>query len=391
MKVLIVTQYYYPEPFKISDICEELVKRGNEVTVLTGIPNYPMGEYYSGYLNKKIEEKINGVRVIRTKLRPRKKGAVNLFLNYLSFWFQSAKCARRIKEKFDIVYAWQLSPVFYVSSAHKYCKKNNVKLICYCMDLWPESLKAGGIRENSLVFKFFKYVSKKIYNYADEIVVSSPSFEKYLRDVIEYKKEISFLPQHYVPKFKISDKRIMKRNDKPVFLYAGNIGSVQQIDRIIMAFSEIDAELYICGNGSRYSECLDIVSKYNINNVHLTGLLNVDELRTMYELADFCVLPLSNESYIGKTIPAKMQEYFYYEKPILAAIDGDAKVIITDLGNGVVCDLNDLQSISESAKKMITKKEEYKEKSRNAKIYFDDNYSLKKHVDNLILKLEKFV
>ena len=165
IKILVVCQYYYPEPVRITDICEELVKQGNEITVLTGVPNYPMGNIYNGYklFNNK-DEVINGVKIKRCFTIPRKKGKVTRLLNYISFPLSSASKIRKLEKDFDIVLVNQLSPVIMANAGIKYKKKNNIKLVLYCLDLWPESLLVGGVSKKSILYKFFYKLSEKIYS-----------------------------------------------------------------------------------------------------------------------------------------------------------------------------------------------------------------------------------
>ena len=141
MNILVVSQYYYPEPFRVNEICEELVRRGNKVTVLTANPNYPDGEIYDGYQNKNLKEVINGVTVYRCKCRPRYNGAINLALNYVDFVRQANKKIEKINEAFDCIYAYQLSPVTSCLPAIKLKKRKNIPLFLYCLDVWPESLR----------------------------------------------------------------------------------------------------------------------------------------------------------------------------------------------------------------------------------------------------------
>ena len=159
MKILVVCQYYHPEPVRITDICEELVKKGHEVTVLTDIPNYPMGNIYKGYeKGKRRIETINGVNVHRCYTIPRKTNAIMRFLNYHSFSFFSKRYINNLDDDFDVVLVNQLSPVMMANAAIKYKKKNNRKVIMYCLDIWPESLSAGGIKKNSLIYKIISNV-----------------------------------------------------------------------------------------------------------------------------------------------------------------------------------------------------------------------------------------
>ena len=178
MKILVICQYYYPEPFRINDICEELVKRGHEVTVVTGEPNYPEGEIYKGYENHShSDEKINGVNVHRCPIIPRKQGIIHRFLNYFSYPRSAKKYIRNLKASdgnpFDIVFVNQLSPIMMAEPAISYKKKYRVPVVLYCLDLWPESLVDGGIRRESIIYKIFNKISKRIYMSVDKVLVTS--------------------------------------------------------------------------------------------------------------------------------------------------------------------------------------------------------------------------
>ena len=154
MKILVICQYYSPEPFRHSDICEELVKRGHEVTVVTGLPNYPMGKIYDGFRHgKKRDEQINGVKIHRCFIIGRRHGAIFRFLNYYSYAISSHFYVKHLKDDFDVVFVNQLSPVMMAKAGITYKKKHNKKLVLYCLDLWPESLVAGGITRGSFIYK----------------------------------------------------------------------------------------------------------------------------------------------------------------------------------------------------------------------------------------------
>ena len=151
MNILVICQYYSPEPFRIADICEELVRRGNKVTVVTGTPNYPMGAIYPGYEHgQKADEVINGVAVHRCPIHPRKKGAAHRLWNYYSYPHQSKKYVKAVEEPFDVVFIYQLSPVMMAEAGIMYAKSHHVKSALYCLDLWPASLSAGGARSGAV-------------------------------------------------------------------------------------------------------------------------------------------------------------------------------------------------------------------------------------------------
>ena len=152
MKILIVSQYYYPEQFQINEIAPALVKLGHSVTVLTGLPNYPKGKIYDGYEDAyKSQEVIDGVEVIRVKEHPRKKGALHLLWNYWSFAAKGNNRAKKLKEKYDIVLAYQLSPITSVYPAITYAQRHKVPLLLYCLDIWPES-PLSSLRKASITY-----------------------------------------------------------------------------------------------------------------------------------------------------------------------------------------------------------------------------------------------
>ncbi|MDT2712397.1 glycosyltransferase [Enterococcus dongliensis] len=203
-KILVICQYYKPEPFRVSDICEEMVRRGHEVHVVTGYPNYPEGILYEGYgKGKHIDEVINGVKVHRCFTIPRETGTVKRMMNYYSYAASSTKyvlskeCVASDGMPFDVVYCNQLSPVMMADAAIAYKKKYKVPAVMYCLDLWPESLIAGGITRESVIYKYYHHVSKRIYKQMDKILITSRMFSDYLRDEFGIKSDkIEYLPQY---------------------------------------------------------------------------------------------------------------------------------------------------------------------------------------------------
>lgn len=164
MRILVVCQYYKPEPFRVADICERWAAQGHTVTVVTGTPNYPEGEIYPGYEGTAHRDEIvNGVRVHRCPIHPRKRGALHRFWNYYSFVFASKRYLSRLEEDFDVVLVNQLSPVMMAEGALQWAKRHGKKTVLYCLDLWPESLSAGGVRPGSLIYRVFWHISRRIY------------------------------------------------------------------------------------------------------------------------------------------------------------------------------------------------------------------------------------
>lgn len=257
MKILIVSQHFYPDNFRVNDIAKALVENGHQVTVLTSLPDYATGKVPAdckGLKNRETEW--NGVKVIRSFSIARRSGIIFRALNYVSFFLTSTFKARALKEKFDIVMCYQTSPVLMANGARACAKKQKIPFMVYCLDLWPESLKAWHVGEGNPLFKLMNAYSKGIYNSADLVGVTSKPFMNYLNKVNDVPMEkLVYLPQHAEP----LDLVKKEDSDQTVFAFGGNIGSVQNIECIIKAVSKIrdldgfSVEIY--GDGSELENC----------------------------------------------------------------------------------------------------------------------------------------
>lgn len=325
MKILVICQCYYPEQFRINDICEELVKQKNEVTVLTGLPNYPEGKVPKEYrFFRKRKENINGVNIIRTFEIGRRTGILFRILNYCSYMISASIKAMFLSKKYDCVYVYQLSPVTMAIPGIIYKKKNKKKLHLYCLDLWPASLTAGGIRKESCFYKIMKKLSVWIYQNADTISITSKNFKKYFEEELDIKnKKIVYLPQYAESLYEDINKTNEVKEDTN-FVFAGNIGEAQSVETIIKAANEIKEEkikIHIVGDGSRLEECEEMTKNMNLKNVVFYGKRPINEMKSFYELADAMLITLKKDEIINMTLPGKVQSYMMAGKPIIGAID----------------------------------------------------------------------
>ena len=266
MKLLIVCQYYYPENFVIYKIAEQLVNEGHDVTVLTGKPNYGYDEIIPEYKNVDYEE-LNGVKIHRVNIVPRGKSRMSIIKNYLSFWKNSKKWVRNTKEKFDAVYSMSLSPVTILSAGNLYKKKHHVKHVVHCVDLWPESvLITKAVKEKSLMYKILYKWSRKLYENADEILISSPSFKEYFENVLKLKTDNIHV---------VGQPSLIENNDgirKPLgdgfhILYCGNLGLIQEIELIPQAMKLIKSDkvtFHVIGMGPKKDELINLIDKYHL-------------------------------------------------------------------------------------------------------------------------------
>ncbi len=395
MRVLVVSQYYYPENFRINDICEALVQRGHDVTVLTGLPNYPEGvipkEYRRG---KKRRETINGVNVIRCFEIARGTGGLRRILNYLSFMISGNKAAKRIDvNSFDVIYGYAPSPITQMKAALTLKKRSGKRILFYCCDIWPEVLK-GVIPENNFAFKWAKKISKEVYDGCDITQVTSKPFIDYIHNEHGVPLEkLEYLPQHAEDEYLTMD---LSSEDNGVvdFLFAGNVGTVQDLDCIVNACKELVAHVpdgwlvHIVGDGSYLETTKKLVHKNELDDFFVFhGRHAVTEMPKYYKIADACLLTLKGDSAVGLTIPSKLQGYMAAGKPVLGAINGAAKDIIEESACGLCTTASNHVELAEIMRKFIVDSEEYKSCGTNGRNYFKANFTKQIFMDALEKKL----
>ena len=377
MKILVVCQYYKPEPFRISDICEALAAQGHAVTVVTGTPNYPEGEIYPGYEGTAHrDEIINGVRVHRCPIHPRKRGALHRFWNYYSFVFASKRYLSRLEEDFDVVLVNQLSPVMMAEGALDWAKRHGKKTVLYCLDLWPESLTAGGIRPGSLIYRVFWYISRRIYRGADAIAVTSQGFEDYFRTALKLPDaKLEYLPQYAEELF----DRLPEAPPHPgVFnaVFAGNIGEMQTVETIMEAAGKLtsrpDIHFHIVGDGIRLDACRQLAE--GLSNVTFYGRRDVSEMPGFYALADVMLVTLKADPVLSLTLPGKVQSYFAAGKPVAGAINGETAAVVADADCGVCVAAEDANALAEVLVSLASTPERLGEYGANARRYYEAHF-----------------
>lgn len=393
MKILVICQYYYPEQFRINDICEELVKKGNEVTVLTGLPNYPEGVVPKEYkFFRKRQENIKGVHVIRTWEVGRRKGSLYRIINYCSYMISASLKVLFMKKQYDCVYVYQLSPVTMAIPGIIYKKLSKKKMHLYCLDLWPASLTMGGVNENTKFYKIVKRVSSWIYNKADTIMITSEQFKKYLSKELEVRTKTIYMPQYAEEIYK---KTKMKKNTKQTIdlLFAGNIGNTQSVETIIKAADRIKdkrIKIHIVGNGSSYEECVQLSKKLELGNIKFYGRKKIEEMNVFYQNADAMLITLKKDKNLSMTLPGKVQSYMAAGKPIIGAIDGATKEVIEKSKSGYCVNAQDYKRLAEIIEKFAKDSEKTKRKmGENAYKYYEANFGKKDFINNLTKILKK--
>lgn len=381
MKILIICQYYYPENFVISKIASQLVTFGHEVDVLTGLPNYGYGEIIPAYKNIR-EEIIDGVNVHRVPIKARKKSRLSIISNYLSFWSNSKRWVRKCKKEYDVVYSMSLSPVTILAPGNLYKKKHHAPHIVHCLDLWPESvLVTQAVRRNSITYRLLYRWSKSLYSHVDEVLLSSPSFETYFKQVLNLPDlEYKYVPQ---PSFvENSDaKEFVFDADYLNVLYCGNLGTIQLIPLIPEAMRLLKDEkirFHVIGMGPMSDYLIRKIKEYQLEDVLIYhGPMPAVRASSYIKAADVMHVSLKNDGYVGKTIPNKLITAMAFGKPIITVLEGDGKHELSQADGGLFADKQDAESLASVIKSFKSLPvSERKRLGNNNLAYYLNHFSL---------------
>ena len=239
MKILIITQYFWPESFKINDLALGLKERGHEVSVLTAIPNYPKGVFFDNYsFWKNNEEEWNGIKIYRSKIFSRGNGSIRLLLNYISFVFFCSLKVFFIKEKFDKIFVYEPSPVTVGLPAIVASRRMKISYYFWVQDLWPESLSAAGGIKNKYVLNFFEKITKLIYRNSKKVLVQSKGFAEYIKKQGDFADKLIYYPNSAEKLYRPLEPIPEYESKLPKgfkLLFAGNLGEAQGIDTLVSA------------------------------------------------------------------------------------------------------------------------------------------------------------
>ncbi|HXH73900.1 MAG TPA: glycosyltransferase family 4 protein [Bacteriovoracaceae bacterium] len=364
MKILVVTQYFWPEQFKILDLCQELIERGNEVTVYTGLPNYPEGEFFKGYsLLGPYKETHGKINIIRSPLIPRGKNkSFQLILNYFSFMFLASLLAPfLVRGKFDKIFIYEPSPVTVAIPAIvlKYLKK--APIIFWVLDLWPESLEATGVLKNKKALSFISIFVKWIYDHCDRIFITSRGFARSISSMGIPENKIFYWPQWAEAFFSSNQESTYKDENIPKdgfkIMFAGNIGSSQDFETIIGAASILrnnkNIKFLIVGDGMMKKWSEEQVLKLKLQNTFIfLGKKPVETMPYYFSHADVMLVSLTDTKLFSITVPAKIQAYLASGKPILASLNGEGADIIRQWNSGMTCTPTNPKQLAQKIEEM---------------------------------------
>lgn len=408
-KLLVATQYFYPENFRINDMCLEWMKRGYDVTVLTGIPNYPLGDIYGGYKREYREEEWKGIHIIRLPMHERGHNLFTLFLNCWSYVYYGKKWVDKIVKEnngrfpYDVFFTYEVSPMTQALVGTYATKKYGVKSILYVQDLWPENvIEIMGIK-SPLIVKPIDNMVKNIYRYTNLILATSESFVKSIQNRISDKSTVDkvvFWPQYaeefYVPLNK------NKQSDKFRICFTGNIGKTQGLDILaetaklikndyLVQNKKIDIEFVIVGDGRNKKEFINAINTSNVSGMFvLLGEKKPEEIPYILSTCDIAFVSFVKNDIFKMTIPAKMQSYMACGMPILGSAIGETKKIIEESNCGICAEIGNADELKRAIYRLKSdnnKLEQYKENS--LKYYrdrFDKSY-LMSLMDNYFIEI----
>lgn len=404
MRVLIVSQYFWPESFRINDLAAGLVERGHEVTVLTGIPNYPGGRFFDGYgLFRRRREDFNGVRVLRVPLVPRGgAGGVRLGANYLSFALSASVLAPlAARGDFDVVFVYEPSPITVGIPALVLKRTKRAPVLFWVQDLWPESLSATGAVRSPLILRAVERLVRRIYRGSDLILVQSEAFAPSVARLAGGAERIRYFPNtaeaFYRPLPREAADGVPPLPDGFRVMLAGNMGAAQDFGTVLGAAERLrdrpDVHWLLVGAGRMRSWVEAQVAARGLEGtVHLLGAYPPERMPAFFAHADVLLASLARDPIFAATIPGKVQSYMACARPIIAALDGEGARVVEESGAGMACPSSDPAALADRVRAMADLPEaERARMGERGRAYFLEHFERERLLDRLNGWLEEVV
>ena len=367
MRFLVVSQYFWPEPFRVNDLVAELARRGHEVTVLTGMPNYPEGQTYPAFAqDPRRFNRYAGAEIVRVPLVPRGKSSLRLALNYLSFVVTGLTLGlwRLRGRPFDVIVVVQHSPITSALPALALRRLKQAPLLMWVLDLWPESLAAVGGERSPRVLAWVGRLVGFIYQRCDRVLVQSRAFvanvEKYSGDTTR----IRYFPSWAEPIFEGPLAEVSAAPEVAPYrhtfnvLFAGNIGDAQDFPAILDAAEALRAEVnlrwLIVGDGRAAAWVRSEIARRGLaHNVVLLGRHPIERMPAFFCAASVLLVALKKDPIFAMTIPGKVQSYLATGLPIVGMLDGEGAAVIEQAGAGLVCAAGAGQQLAERVRDLM--------------------------------------
>ncbi|MES9904348.1 MAG: glycosyltransferase family 4 protein [Sedimenticola sp.] len=403
MRILIVTQYYWPENFRINDLVTDLVRRGHQVTVLTGVPNYPSGVVHAGFSRSPSEYSAHeGADIVRVPMVTRGKGGLQLVLNYISFALAASTVGayRLRKHDFDSVFVFEPSPITVGLPAVLLRRLKKAPLIFWVLDLWPDTLQAIGVVRSKFILGVVGKLVSFIYKRCDLVLGQSKSFLSHIRNYSGHDR-VEYFPGWAESVFQNGQVGLAKPKSAQCQLnvmFAGNVGEAQDFPAILAAAELLkdDSSIHwtIVGDG-RLSEWLEneVNQRGLSRSLTLAGRHPVEKMPEFFQQADTLLVSLKDEPIFSMTIPGKLQAYLMAGKPILAMLNGEGARIVTESGCGLACDAGNGQCLADAVLKLMQMSDEERQvmgdRGRELSVREFDRDMLISRLENWMVQLSK--
>lgn len=365
LRILITTQHFYPENFRINSVAKSLVDLGYDVDVITGLPNYPSGKVFPGYLKSWLKfETYRGINIFRVPIFARGNASdVRLVLNYLSYIFSACFFGYwKLKKKYDVVFCYGTSPILQAIPAILLAKKNQASLLLNVQDLWPESVSATGRINSPFAIKLLSKIVHWIYKRVNVLLVQSEAFRGAIlklspgTDVVYWPNSVDPLFYSEQSKKVPSSLATIFSEDAFTVIFAGNIGSAQSIRTIVHAAyllkSEAEIKIVLVGDGSMREWALQQKVKKGITNLFIPGSFPEDQMPSIYQKSSCLLVALTDRPIFNLTIPNKIQGYLALGRPIIGSVNGASAKIILDAKAGLVAPAENSQILAEKILEM---------------------------------------
>lgn len=395
MRILLVTQYFYPEVFKSNDLAFELVKRGHQVDALVGIPNYPEGKYFKGYgIFKKRHEVVNGVNIYRVFQTPRGKGGWRLPINYFSFVISG--CFRVLfqfawKKKYDCIIGHEPSPIFQAYPALLLRKLRKTPFYYWIMDLWPDAMKSGGGVKNDKVLNFVDMLVKGIYKRTDKILITSKRFREPIAAKGDFADKIIYFPNWSDDILQMDDSYVIPQLPEGFkIMIAGNLGKSQNLEavtEVMLGLKDVPEVKWVFVGGGSRKEWLESFIKENglEDRAVCLGQYPFKAMPAFYKQADAMLVTLrAGFPHLEAVVPARLQSYMSAGRPVLAMIGCGGADIIEESKCGYAVPAGDSKALISVIKKIVlTDKENFRKMGENGRDYYNKYFRMDKCIDNL--------
>ena len=367
-KILIVTECFYPEEFKINDVALSWKNKGYEVDVLTLAPTYPLGRIFSGYKNSFFrKDEYQGINIFRLRaVTGYRDSAIKKILKYINFMALGSITAIFIGRRYDYVFGFNLGSLTDMLPAVVIRKLYKKPTMFWVQDVWPDSVYAYGFKKTKTLSTLLDVFVKFMYHNITAVAISSKGFELKLESYIKKGLKFGYAPNWADGLDMDMEPTTLSKTQKVHFTFAGNIGKVQNLENIINAFCLLSdvyqkkSQLNIIGDGSN----LFFLKKLSNNNPNIIfhGKQVREDMAKFYKASDFLIVSLINEPIFSVTVPAKTQTYIAAKKPILAIINGDVADIVNDNNLGISIDPSNVGLIKEAFEKCVDMSENEKSK-----------------------------